>query len=71
MAKYTLKVPVDQDDTAVFAIHSEWPDYQLIFFLNRELRLQLKRQKEDLNSDRGTFFGGLPSIITNILVATR
>ena len=56
MAKYTLRVPVDQDDTAVFAIHSEWPDYQLIFFLNRELRLQLKRQKEDLEFGQGYFF---------------
>ena len=56
MAKYVLKVPVDQDDTAVFAIHSEWPDYQLLFFLNRELKLQLKRQKYDLEFGQGYFF---------------
>ena len=56
MAKYVLKVPVDQDDTAVFAIHSEWPDYQLLFFLNRELKLQLKRQKDDLEFGQGYFF---------------
>ena len=56
MAKYVLKVPVDQDDTAVFAIHSEWPYYQLLFFLNRELKLQLKRQKDDLEFGQGYFF---------------
>ena len=56
MAKYVLKVPVDQDDTAVFAIHSEWPDYQLLFFLNSELKLQLKRQKDDLEFGQGYFF---------------
>ena len=56
MAKYVLKVPVDQDDTAVFAIHSEWPDYQLLFFLNRELKLQLKRQKDYLEFGQGYFF---------------
>lgn len=56
MAKYVLKVPVDQDDTAVFAIHSECPDYQLLFFLNRDLKLQLKRQKDDLEFGQGYFF---------------
>jgi hypothetical protein len=56
MAKYVLKVPVDQDDTAVFALHSEWPDYQLLFFLNRELGLQMKRQEEDLEFGQGYFF---------------
>ncbi|MDA0380514.1 MAG: IPExxxVDY family protein [Bacteroidetes bacterium] len=56
MAKYVLKVPVDQDDTAVFAIHSECPDYQLLFFLNRDLKLRLKRQKDDLEFGQGYFF---------------
>ena len=56
MAKHILKVAVDQDDTAVIALHSELPNYQMAFLLNKEIGIGLKREAEDLEYGQGYFF---------------
>lgn len=47
MQRHNLNISLDEDFLLI-GIHSSMEDYKLAFFINKHLKLKLKRKKEDL-----------------------
>ncbi|MGB1411077.1 MAG: IPExxxVDY family protein [Flavobacteriaceae bacterium] len=53
MAVHRLNLEEDEEDFALFAIHCGEAPFKLAFLMNQNLNWQLKREREDLQIEKG------------------
>lgn len=54
MLKHTLFVPKEESGHQLLCLHTSLPSHQLAFFLNKSLKIKLKRDKNDLDARNNT-----------------